>query len=110
MLFLLCAILSSSAVALILKYAEFRAYRRLPVVAANYLAAAILSVLLAGGALIPDGVPDDLVATFLAEASAVFSGSGVFSLGGSIGWAVLWGVPAGLLYFLGLISIQQSIR
>lgn len=110
MLFLLCAILSSSAVALILKYAESRALRRLPVVAANYLAASVLSVILAGGALIPGGVPGDMVGAFLAEAGGVFSGDGRFSAVGSTGWAVLWGVPAGLLYFLGLVSIQRSIR
>ena len=110
MLFLVCAILSSSAVALILKYAESRALRRLPVVAANYLAASVLSVLLAGGALFPGGVPDDMAGAFLAEAGGVFSGDGRFSAVGSTGWAVLWGVPAGLLYFLGLVSIQRSIR
>ncbi len=110
MLFLFCAILSSSAVALLLKYTESRGYRRLPVVAANYLAASVLSVILAGGTLVPGGTAGDIFGSFFAEAASVFSGGGLFSADASGAWAIFWGIPSGLLYFLGLISIQRSIR
>gem|GEM_PF-215990 len=110
MIFLFCAILSSSAVALLLKYTESRGYRRLPVVAANYLAASVLSVILAGGTLVPGRTSGDIFGSFFAEAASVFSGGGTFSADASGAWAIFWGIPSGLLYFLGLISIQRSIR
>jgi len=110
MLHLFCAILSSSAVALILKFAESRSYRRMPVIVANYLVAALLSVILAGGALVPGDVSSDPFGALAREASPVFVGGSRFSADGSISWAILWGLPAGLLYFLGLVSIQRSIR
>ncbi len=110
MLFLFCAILSSSAVALILKFAESRSYRRMPIIVANYLAAALLSVILAGGALVPGRTSGDIFGNFFAEAGRVFADGGIFSTDASSAWAILWGMPSGLLYFLGLIGIQRSIR
>ncbi len=110
MLFLFCAILSSSAVALILKFAESHAYRRMPIVAVNYLVAAFLSIILAGGSLVTGEVPSDLFGAIGREMGPVFGGTARFSTDGSIAWAILWGVPAGLLYFLGLVGIQRSIR
>ncbi len=96
--------------ALILKYTESRDYRRMPIVAANYLAASALSVILAGGTLLPGRTSGDIFGSFFAEATSVFSGGGIFSADAGGAWAIVWGIPSGLLYFLGLISIQRSIR
>lgn len=51
----------------------------------------------------------DALSSFSSEFPAILSG-GHFSPAGSAGWAVLSGIPSGVLYFLGFIYLQKAVR
>jgi drug/metabolite transporter (DMT)-like permease len=87
MIYLFLAILSSASIALILKSSENRDLNRYAVTSANYVAAFTISII------------------FSLKSSSVS-----FDPGPSLYSAVIIGLFGGVLYFLGFIFIQKSIR
>lgn len=75
----------------------------------NYLAASLLSLFF----ILMEGFPGicftEAPGAFSAEFSAVMNG-GKFSTAGSAGWALVTGLPSGILYFLGFIYLQKAVR
>lgn len=108
MLYLMLAVISSSSIALILKFSESRDLNRLVVTTSNYVVASVVSLffVLEGG-LFNRSVID--VPTFFLEINVILSG-GIFSESSSFIWAITTGIFGGILYFLGFIYIQKSIR
>jgi len=107
--YLLFAILCSSAIALVLKYSESRNLNRLAVTNINYAVATLVSLFFVlQGRLLERAAPVS-VPGFAAEAHKLVQG-GLFTDGSSLVWAILVGSVGGILYFVGLISIQKSIR
>lgn len=85
MLYLFLAIVSSTMIAMILKVSENKNLNRNAVTSANYVAAFSISLLMNAGK------------------SDIKTGSGLFDV-------IILGVFAGILYFLGFIFIQKSIK
>lgn len=54
-------------------------------------------------------LPGESLTVFGAEFSTAIGGAG-FGLEGSFGWALLVGIPSGVLYYLGFIFLQRAIR
>jgi drug/metabolite transporter (DMT)-like permease len=108
MIYLMLAVISSSAIALILKFSESRDLNRMVVTTSNYVVASAVSLffVLEGGLFNRSAID---VPTFFSEFNIVLSG-GIFSESSSFIWAVSTGVFGGILYFLGFIYIQKSIR
>jgi len=103
------AIICSTSIALIFKVSESRNMNRYAVTTFNYLAASLLSfffVLLEG---FPPAYFTEALGRFSAEFPDVMAG-GVFSQPGSAGWALVIGLPSGILYFLGFIYLQKAVR
>jgi multidrug transporter EmrE-like cation transporter len=75
----------------------------------NYLIASLVSfffVLMEGS---PQAYFTEALSSFSTEFSSVIGG-GTFSPAGSAGWALVTGLPSGVLYFLGFIYLQKAIR
>lgn len=75
----------------------------------NYMAASMVSlffILLEG---FPGAYFTEAPGAFSAEFGAVMNG-GTFSPAGSAGWALVTGLPSGILYFLGFIYLQKAVR
>jgi len=110
MLFLLLAITCSASIALIFKHSETRGMNRYVVTSANYFAACVVSLAL----MVREGLPDPgafSLAESLREIGEVLTTSGpTLSASGSLVWAVLVGLGAGVVFFLGFIFYQISIR
>ena len=75
----------------------------------NYLIASLLSLFffLSKGFRIVHFT--EALSSFSTEFPTIFSG-GEFSSAGSAGWAVIIGIPSGVLYFLGFIYLQKAVR
>lgn len=82
---------------------------RYAVTSVNYMAAVTVSLIV----IALEGVPARLdmasFAAFYSEFGGVMAG-GRFSPSGSVGWALMSGLPAGVFYYLGFIYLQKSIR
>ncbi len=108
MLYLFLAVLCSSSIVMILKFSESRNLNRLVVTTCNYIVASMVSLFFVfKEKLFIKSSPE--VSGFVSEFSEVLSG-GVFSESSSFIWASLTGFFGGILYFLGFIYIQKSIR
>lgn len=107
MIALLLSIAASAAIALVLKLGERWRLDRFAVVAVNYAVAFAGAVVLAvaSEARAP-GWPDGSGASI---AAAMASGGKVAAAAGP-GWAAAWGLVAGVLFFLGLVTYQAAIR
>lgn len=110
MLYLSLAIICSASIALIFKYSETTGMNRYAITSANYLAACIvgfITILISG---LP--IPKELsLSDQLSEISrALFNSGTTLSLSASMVWAVMVGLFAGLLFFLGFIYYQVSVR
>ncbi|MCK4980465.1 MAG: EamA family transporter, partial [Candidatus Delongbacteria bacterium] len=106
MIYLFLAILSSASIAMILKFSETKNFNRYAVTSMNYVVAFSISL-----ALSPLDSSEDLsfsLNSMLNEFSLVLVNK--FSLSGSFTWAILIGLIGGVLYFLGFIFIQKSIK
>ncbi len=81
---------------------------RLVVTASNYVVASLVSLvmLLLGDSL---GSPLEWPGAFVDGLPGVLEG-GSFGGDGSAGWAVVLGVPTGVVYFLGFILLQRAVR
>ncbi|HPM45563.1 MAG TPA: EamA family transporter [bacterium] len=108
MLYLMLAVISSSSIALILKFSESRDLNRLVVTTSNYVVASVVSLffVLEGGLFNRSAID---VPTFFLEMNVILNG-GIFSENSSFIWAIATGIFGGILYFLGFIYIQKSIR
>lgn len=107
MIFLLLSIAASAAIALVLKLGERWRLDPYAVVAVNYAVAfaGAVALAVAGEARAP-AWPEGSGASI---AAAVASGGKVAADVGP-GWAAAWGVAAGALFFLGLVTYQAAIR
>ncbi len=106
--YLLLAIISSSAIALILKRSESRNLNRLAVTGSNYAVATAISLIFVLERRLLTGAPLSFP-LFRSEFHKLFHG-GLFSEGASLVWAVVTGFIGGILYYFGLIAIQKSIK
>ena len=91
---------------MILKFSETKNFNRYAVTSMNYIVAFSISL-----ALSPLGSSENLffsISGMLKEFSLVSVNK--FSLSGSFTWAILIGLIGGVLYFLGFIFIQKSIK
>lgn len=109
MLYLVLAILCSASLALIFRYTESRRYDRRAITAANYLAAAVASLIVS---LLRHGptLGLDRPAHFWAEAGAVLGGAAQFSPAAAPWWGVCVGLPSGALFYGAFMLYQASIR
>jgi multidrug transporter EmrE-like cation transporter len=110
MLYLILAIICSASIALIFKYSETSGMNRYAVTSANYLAACIIGLItiLINGLPLPESLR---VSDQLAEIGhSLFNNGSTLSLPASMVWAVMVGLFAGLLFFLGFIYYQVSVR
>lgn len=112
MYFLILAIISSSSIALIFKYTEENNMNRYAVTSANYFTAFILSFFM----FIINYEGKNLflkpsLSSFINESSSVLTSNGpMFSNEGSLFWAILVGVFAGIFFFLSFIYYQKSVN
>ncbi|MDA3838815.1 MAG: EamA family transporter [Candidatus Delongbacteria bacterium] len=106
MIYLFLAILSSASIAMILKFSETKNFNRYAVTSMNYIVAFSLSL-----ALSPLSSSGDLsfsLSSLVNEFHLVSAEK--LSAPGSFTWAIIIGLVGGILYFLGFIFIQKSIR
>lgn len=75
----------------------------------NYLVASLLSLFFFLSKRFPTIHFAEAFRSLSTEFPAVMSG-GEFSPAGSTGWALVTGLPSGILYFLGFIYLQKAIR
>ena len=109
MIYLFLAILSSTGVSLILKYGEKKQFNRYLITSANYFIAFSISL----GLSFPVLKNFDFSGLNLRNFSELFgklSSSVQFNCHQAIIWALIVGVFAGILYFLGFVSIQLSLN
>jgi len=108
MLYLFSAVLCSAAIALILKFSESKNLNRMIVTNSNYVVATATSLFFVfKDKLLFKEKPDFHL--FVSELDIVVKG-GTFSESSNLLWAVSTGFFAGILYFLGLIYMQKSIK
>lgn len=105
MFHLFMAVLSSSAVAVLLRVSGRMGLRKLEVIAVNYLTAVLVSLLLQGRGI---------GASFRTLETAIRQ---VFSEGGpmlgqqrEVLWSIAAGIPLGIIYFLAFIVYRRAIR
>ncbi|MCP4647582.1 MAG: EamA family transporter, partial [bacterium] len=111
MINLLSAILCSTGIALILKHGEERNYNRYVILSMNYTMATLISLwLVLKGNLFeslqwisPGALAEQMTGNH-------FGAEGFLSAGNSALWALLIGIPTGVLYFLGFFYYQKSAR
>ncbi len=108
---LLAAIACSTAIALILKHGEERKHDRYVILAMNYSMATALSLWLV--------LRDGLFSHLSALSPSGLAGELVRGHGGTDGflspentalWALVIGIPTGVMYFLGFYYYQRSVR
>jgi len=75
----------------------------------NYLVASLLSLFFFLSESIPDLSFSSAFSSLSAEFNAAAAG-GTLSVPASAGWALLTGIPSGVLYFLGFIYLQKAVR
>jgi drug/metabolite transporter (DMT)-like permease len=95
---------------LIFKVSESRDMDRYTVTAFNYLVASAVSLLFIfiEGVRVPS--VNEALEAFSGQYSSVITEGGRFGTGASAVWAVLVGLPSGVLYFLGFIYLQKAVR
>ena len=81
---------------------------RYVVTAANYFVASLISGAFLLFSESPASSFSGAVSAFLNESSILLKGD-TFSPAGSIGWAVIVGISAGILYYLGFIYLQKAV-
>ena len=82
---------------------------RYAVTSFNYLVASLISLFF----VLMDDFPQEYFTQALSSFSAEFltaMNGGTFSPAGSAGWALITGLPSGVLYFLGFIYLQKAVR
>ncbi len=109
MLYLILAIICSSSIALIFKYAENTGGDRYVITSANYLMAFLISLVMLLSRGLLAGIEKEQ--SFLDEFSNLSSQlAGVLSPYSSIIWGLIVGSIAGIFFFLGFIYYQKSVQ
>lgn len=110
MIYLLLAVLCSSAIGIIFKISENRSSNRFVVTSSNYFAAVLFSGFLLWQADI-DLTMDVNWIDFMERLIPTLLSRGIqFSYGDSIGWAILLGIVSGWVYFIAFIFYQISVN
>ena len=94
---------------MIFHISESRGMNRYVVTTANYLVASLVSGAFMLFGKLPESSFAGAARAFLNEFSNVIKGS-TFSPAGSLGWAVIVGISAGILYYLGFIYLQKAVK
>lgn len=111
MLCLIAAIACSTAIALILKYSEERDHSRYVILAMNYTTATAVSLWFVIKENRFSLLNEVSVHGLLEQLRVGHNGSdGFLSQGNSALWAILIGIPSGVLYFLGFYYYQKAVR
>lgn len=110
MLDLLAAIACSTAIALILKHGEERNHNRFVILAVNYTAAASISLWLVLRKGLFQNFRGISFTGLLDQLEAGHSADGFLNSGNTAAWALLIGIPTGVLYFLGFYYYQRSVK
>jgi len=82
---------------------------RYVIMTVNYLVASLISLVFILSGDLPSLPCSGSVRAFLNEFEGVMKG-GAFSPAGSLGWAVIVGISAGILYYLGFIYLQKAVK
>jgi len=111
MIYLLLAIICSTAIALILKHSEERNHNRYVILTMNYTMATAISLWL----VIRKGLFSSLSGASIHELTRQleigYSGKeGFLSPQNTAVWALLIGIPTGILYLMGFYYYQRSVR
>ena len=111
MVSLLLAITCSTAIALVLKYGEERNCNRFVILSLNYAMATSISLWL----VLKKGLFNHLgslsLNSLLNQLTGNSSGTeGFLTSGNSALWALVIGIPTGVLYFLGFFYYQKSVK
>ena len=104
------AIACSAAIALIFKYSETADMNRYAVTSANYLTACVISVLLLVTRGTLGDAPLSLTTGWAEIPGALADGGARLSPAGSLFWALLVGLGAGVIFFLAFVYYQISVR
>lgn len=110
MLDLLAAIGCSTAIALILKHGEERDRSRYAVLAVNYSVAAVLAFLMVAGNDLFQLLERLSLRSLTGQLASGHSTDGFLTPENSALWALLWGIPTGVLYFLGFYFYQRAVK
>jgi multidrug transporter EmrE-like cation transporter len=112
MLYLLLAIICSASIALIFKHSETSGMNRYAVTSANYLAACIVSgsIVLVQGLSIQGGEQSSIAGIADEIGRSLAAAGETLSPNASLAWAILVGLVAGAVFFLGFIYYQLSVR
>ncbi len=109
MIYILLTVLASTAMAAIFKITEGKDLNRNFITSVNYLAAVFVSFAFVIRANLEINLGIDAFQSFFSELSMVLQG-GIFSTLSISIYALLLGAFAGILYFVGLIAMQISVR
>lgn len=110
MLHLLAAIACSTAIALILKHGEERNHQRFVILAGNYLTASSVSLFLVLRRGLFRYIPMGSFHRLLSQLRMEHTADGFLDPGSTALWALIIGVPTGVLYFLGFYYYQRSVK
>lgn len=110
MLHLLAAIACSTAIALILKHGEERNHQRFVILSANYLTATVVSLFLVLRKGLFRYIPMGSFQELFAQLQEGHTTDGFLGHGSTALWALVIGVPTGVLYFLGFYYYQRSVK
>lgn len=109
MFYLLFAIICSSTIAFVFKFAENREMNPSVITSANYFIASLISLLMIINNRLLKGLAKDQ--TFLEEWKIVFAqGDSLFSPYHSVIWGGLIGSLAGFFFFFSFLSHQKSVK
>jgi len=110
MIYLWLAIICSASIALIFKHSESTGMNRYAVTTANYLTASVVSLVM----LVSSGPSFNLSGSLseqLAEIGQAVAKTGeTLSPSGSVTWAVIMGVLAGVVFFTAFLYYQVSVN
>jgi len=111
MIHLLLAIICSTSIALILKHGEEKNHSRYVILSMNYIMATVISLSLVISKDLFKSFSGASIDNLLRQLEIGHGGAeGFLSPQGTALWALLIGIPTGVLYFLGFYYYQRSVR
>lgn len=109
MIYIILSVLASAAMAAVFKITESKNLNRNFITTINYITAVIVSIFSITQAKISIQLYPANIASFFAELKSVFAG-GQFSIEAISVFAIFLGAFVGILYFVGIIAMQLSVR
>jgi drug/metabolite transporter (DMT)-like permease len=108
MIYLIIAILCSSAMAIIFKISENNKLNRYAVTTFNYITAVFISLIL----MLRENsrIPNIEVSNFLGEVNKVISNNNIFSIEYTLIWCLFLGGITGVLYLISLLMYQLCVH